>query len=133
MVEKGGRVKITLGELTRRVIFLTSSRTGKKRSKKMNLIKVIWRLTLCSLFFIGLTYGLPAYAAEPEGPEKAAHETHESTEAVEHEETKAAEEAQETKAAVEHEETKAAEEAQETKAAEEAHGEEETHETEKGH
>ena len=81
----------------------------------MDLIKVIWRLTLCSLFFIGLTYGLPAYAAEPEGPEKAAHETHEFTEAVEHEETKAAEEAQETKAA------------------EEAHGEEETHETEKGH
>jgi hypothetical protein len=81
----------------------------------MNLIKVIWRLVLCALFFIGLTCSLPAYATEPEGQEKAAHETHESTEAVEHEEGEAEEEAQATEAE------------------EGAHGEEETHETEKGH
>jgi hypothetical protein len=81
----------------------------------MNLIKVIWRLVLCALFFIGLTCSLPAYATEPEGQEKAVHETHESTEAVEHEEGEAEEEAQATEAK------------------EEAHGEEKTHETEKGH
>ncbi len=96
----------------------------------MNLIKVIWRLALCALFFIGVTYSLPAYGTEPEGHEKATHETHESTEAVEHE--KAAHETHESTEAVEHEKGEAAEEAQATEAEEEAHGEEETHETEKG-
>jgi hypothetical protein len=94
--------------------FLNIITNWKEKEKKMNLIKVIWRLALCALFFIGVTYSLPAYATEPEGHEKAAHETHESTEAVEQEEGEAAEEAQATEAE------------------EKAHGEEETHETEKG-
>ncbi|UCG81681.1 MAG: hypothetical protein JSV60_05230 [Desulfobacterales bacterium] len=80
----------------------------------MNFVKVIARLVLCALFVIGLTYGPAAHATEPEGHEKALHETHEATEAVGHEEGEAAEEAQETEAG------------------EEAHAEEETHETEKG-
>jgi len=76
----------------------------------MNFVKVMWRLVLCGLFVIGLTYGLSAHATEPEGHEKAVHETHEATEAVEHEEAQT-------------------EEAHETEAEEGAHGEEETHET----
>jgi hypothetical protein len=88
----------------------------EERSKKMDLMKVIWRLVLCGLFVIGLTYGLSAHATEPEGHDKALQETHEATEAVEHEEAEAEEETQETEAE------------------EEPDGEEEMHETEEeGH
>jgi hypothetical protein len=78
----------------------------------MSMMKAIWRLVLCSLFVIGLTCGLAAHATEPEGHEKAMHETQEATEAVEPAEGEAAEEAQKA----------------ETEEA--AHGEEETHEAE---
>ena len=67
----------------------------------MNFMKVIWRLALCALFVIGLTYGFSAHATEQEGHEKALHETHEATEVVEHEEGKAAEKAHETEAQAE--------------------------------
>jgi hypothetical protein len=83
----------------------------EERSKKMNLMKGIWRLVLCGLFVIGLTYGLSAHATEPEEHEKALQETYEATEAVEPEETEAEEETQEMEAE------------------EEAPGEEETDET----
>jgi hypothetical protein len=79
----------------------------------MNFMKVIWRLVLCTLFVIGLTYGFSAHATEPEGHEKALHETHEATEVIEDEEGKAAEEALEMEAEAYSE------------------GEEEMHETEK--
>jgi hypothetical protein len=72
----------------------------------MNFTKAIWRLVLCALFVIGLTYGFSAHATEPEGHEKAVHETHEATEAVEHEEGEAAKETHETEAEEETHETK---------------------------
>jgi hypothetical protein len=84
----------------------------EERRKKMNLMKVIWRMLLCGLFVIGLTYGSSVHATEPEGHEKALHETHEATEVVEHEEGEVEEEVQEMEAE------------------EEAHGEEEIRETE---
>lgn len=77
----------------------------------MSFVRVIWRLVLCSLFVIGLTYGLSAHATEPEAQGKAMHETHEATEVVEHEEGEAAEEAQEAEA---EEETATEEESHET-------------------
>jgi hypothetical protein len=61
----------------------------------MNFMKVVWRLVLCTLFVIGLTCGFSAHATEPEGHEKALHETHEATEVVEHEKGEAATEAHE--------------------------------------
>jgi hypothetical protein len=72
----------------------------------MNFTKAIWRLVLCALFVIGLTYGFSAHATEPEVHEKAVHETHEATEAVEHEEGEAAKETHETEAEEETHETK---------------------------
>jgi hypothetical protein len=80
----------------------------------MNFMKVIWRLVLCALFVIGLAYGFSAQATEPEGQEKALHETHEATEIIEHEEGKAAEKAHEPEAQAEAY----------------SEGEQETHETE---
>jgi hypothetical protein len=70
----------------------------------MNFAKAIWRLLLCALFVIGLTYGFSAHASE-EGHEKAVHETHEATEAAEHEEGEAAEEGDEAEAEEEAHET----------------------------
>ena len=64
----------------------------------MYVMKVIWRLVLCALFVIGLTYGFLAYATEPEGHEKALQEIHEATEVVEHEKGEAATEALEMEA-----------------------------------
>jgi len=64
----------------------------------MNLMKVVWRLVLCTLFVIGLTYGFSAYATEAEVHEKALHETHEATEMIEHEEGEAAQKALEKEA-----------------------------------
>ena len=80
----------------------------------MNFMKVIRRLGLCALFVMGLTYGLSAHATEPEGAEKALHETHEAIEEGKHEmhETKVEgeEETHETKAECEEETHEAKEE-----------------------
>ena len=50
----------------------------------MNFMKAVWRLGLCSLFVIGLTYGMSAHATELEGTELAMHETHETIEQGKH-------------------------------------------------
>ena len=84
----------------------------------MNFMKAIWRLGLCTLFVIGLTYGLSAHATEPAESEKAVQETHETTEKVKQDVPEVKGEAEEA--------------TQETKAEEETPGEseKETPETE---
>ena len=46
----------------------------------MNVLKALWRLTLCTLFVIGFSYGFSANASEPGASEKALHEVQESQE-----------------------------------------------------
>lgn len=72
-------------ERDERDLFGVINRKGKEQ--KMNVFKALWRLGLCALFVIGLTYGSSAYATEPEAPEKAAHVMQEMTEESEQETT----------------------------------------------
>jgi Tfp pilus assembly protein PilN len=68
----------------------------------MNFLIAMWRLGLCALFAIGLSYGFSAHATEPEESEKALPKIQETQEAVTQElgemKGEAQEEAQETKA-----------------------------------
>jgi hypothetical protein len=51
----------------------------KGKEQKMNVLKALWRLGLCTLFVIGFSCGL-ANASEPAASEKALHEIQESQE-----------------------------------------------------